>query len=214
MSTSQTKKIAVVISTTRTKRVGPKVADFIIATLSSQLGPSDAASKIDFSLTPVAIADFNLPLFDENPVPQMVTDPANYTNERNRLWGATIASYDGFIFVTPSYNGGPPSALKNAIDFLYNEWTTKPVYIIGYGIDGGRRAATSLSVTLNDALKMKVVETKPTLVFPGVVGPALYAAMGGVLTDECVEEWKGQSAEIIRGFVELKALLAAPEELN
>lgn len=214
MTTPQTKKIGVIISTTRSRRIGPAVVDFIISTLSSHLSPSDSAPHIHFSLTPLSIADFDLPIYNEETVPQMVTDPTKYTHEHTRLWSAAISSYDGFIIVTPSYNGGVPSALKNAIDFLYNEWTAKPVYLIGYGIDGGKRGTASLSVTLVDALKMKVVDMKPLLVFPGVVGPALYAAMGGVLTDECVDGWKGQSAEIVNGFAKLKKLFSAPVETN
>jgi NAD(P)H-dependent FMN reductase len=209
MTTTQIKKIGVIVATTRPQRIGPEVVKFIVSILSPHLGPCDASQEIKFSLSTIAIADFNLPIYDEILVPQMITDPKNYTHAHTRAWSAAISPCDAYIVVTPSYNGGPPAALKNAFDFLYNEWTAKPIYFIGYGIDGGKRAIASLSVTCNDALKMKVVDIKPELVFPGVVGPALYAAISGTLTDGCVEEWKQQSSEIAKGFESLKSFLIA-----
>lgn len=212
MSTPNTKKIGIIVSTTRPQRIGPKVVDFIVSTVSSHLNPSEGSQQTNFSLSTIEIADFNLPVFDEPMVPQTVTNPENYAHAHTRAWSNAISPLDGYIIVTPSYNGGPPAALKNALDFLYNEWMGKPVYFIGYGIDGGRRAIDSLCVSVNDALKMKIVETKPLLIFPGIFGPALFAAMGGVLTDDCVEEWRGQGEEILKGFQSLKELLSTTDE--
>jgi NAD(P)H-dependent FMN reductase len=36
-------------------------------------------------------------------------------------WTAAIAQSDGFVFVTPEYNYGPSTVLKNAIDWVYPE---------------------------------------------------------------------------------------------
>ena len=33
-----------------------------------------------------------------------------------------VASFQGFVFVTPQYNWGYPAALKNTWDYLYKEW--------------------------------------------------------------------------------------------
>jgi NAD(P)H-dependent FMN reductase len=48
-----------------------------------------------------------------------------YEHAHTRAWSARIAELDGFVFVTPEYNRSIPSALKNAIDFLYSEWNNK-----------------------------------------------------------------------------------------
>lgn len=41
------------------------------------------------------------------------------TNNPNEL--TAIAASDGFVFVTPEYNYGPPAILKNALDWVYQE---------------------------------------------------------------------------------------------
>jgi NAD(P)H-dependent FMN reductase len=55
-----------------------------------------------------------------------------------------VASFDGYLFVTPEYNHGVPAALKNAIDLLYSEWNTKAAGFVSYGSDGGVRAVEQL----------------------------------------------------------------------
>jgi len=71
-----------------------------------------------------------------------------------KKWSATIASADAFIFVTPEYNYGYPASLKNALDFLYNEWIYKPVAFVSYGgIAGGTRSMQALKQVVT-ALKM------------------------------------------------------------
>jgi NAD(P)H-dependent FMN reductase len=50
-----------------------------------------------------------------------------------KKWSAAIASFDGYVFVTPEYNHGTSGALKNAIDFLYSAWDDKAAGFIGYG---------------------------------------------------------------------------------
>src|SRR6185312_11445109 len=58
------------------------------------------------------------------------------------------------IFVAPEYNYGMPATLKNAIDFLYNEWSYKPVGIVSYGgLSAGTRSAQMLKLVCN-AVKM------------------------------------------------------------
>ena len=42
------------------------------------------------------------------------------------------------------YNWGYPASLKNALDYLYHEWTGKPAGIISYGGHGGGKAAAQL----------------------------------------------------------------------
>ncbi len=62
-----------------------------------------------------------------------------YRNEHTRQWASKIASFDGFVFVTPEYNHGTSGVLKNAIDYLYAEWNNKAAGFVSYGAVGGAR---------------------------------------------------------------------------
>jgi NAD(P)H-dependent FMN reductase len=59
-----------------------------------------------------------------------------------------VAGYDGFVFVFPQYNWGYPAPLKNALDFLYDEWAGKPGALVSHGTRGGGRAAKQLHEVL------------------------------------------------------------------
>ena len=67
----------------------------------------------------------------------------NQTRQTGRRTGK-IASFDGFIIVTPEYNHSTSGVLKNAIDYLYAEWNNKAVGFVSYGAVGGARAAEHL----------------------------------------------------------------------
>jgi NAD(P)H-dependent FMN reductase len=67
-----------------------------------------------------------------------------YHNEHTRRWADKIASFDGFVIVTPEYNHSTSGVLKNAIDYLYAEWNNKAVGFVSYGAVGGARAAEHL----------------------------------------------------------------------
>jgi NAD(P)H-dependent FMN reductase len=63
------------------------------------------------------LKEFGFPLLDE-PVPALVAPGSNPHTVR---WAQRAGSYDGYIFVTPEYNGGVLASLQNAIDCLYQE---------------------------------------------------------------------------------------------
>src|SRR5438552_7014499 len=67
-----------------------------------------------------------------------------YTHDHSKRWSEKIASFDGYVFVTPEYNHATSGALKNAIDFLYAEWGNKAAGFIGYGGVSGARAVENL----------------------------------------------------------------------
>jgi NAD(P)H-dependent FMN reductase len=49
------------------------------------------------------------------------------------------------VFVTPEYNHGYPASLKNAIDYLHQEWRYKPVGFVSYGgVAAGTRSVEQL----------------------------------------------------------------------
>lgn len=99
-----------------------------------------AVKRGDAELELVDLADVELPLLDE-PWPAMM---GHYQQPHTRAWSTTVASFDGYVFVTPEYNHSVPGALKNAIDFLYPEWNNKAAGFVSYGSEGGTRAVEHL----------------------------------------------------------------------
>lgn len=99
-------------------------------------------TEVEYAI--VDLAEAGLPLLDE-PVPAAIGD---YRHEHTRRWAEQIASFDGFIFVTPEYNHAMPAALKNAIDYLYAEWHDKAAAFVSYGLTGGVRAVEQLRMTV------------------------------------------------------------------
>lgn len=128
-------KIAVIIGSTRPGRNGEAVAKWVFELASRR---KDAAFEL------VDIADYNLPLLDE-PVPP---SQGKYSKEHTKRWSAKIAEFDGYVFVTPEYNHAPSGALKNALDFLYAEWSNKAAGFVSYGSAGGTRAVEQLRLIM------------------------------------------------------------------
>lgn len=142
-------RIAIILGSTRPGRNGEAVARWVHERL---------ASRTDAEFELVDIADYRLPLLDE-PVP-----PAQhrYTQPHTRVWAEKIAAFDAFLFVTPEYNHGPPAALKNALDFLYQEWNNKAAGFVAYGSAGGTRAVEQLRLVMAE-LQMADVRAQVTL---------------------------------------------------
>ncbi len=68
-----------------------------------------------------------------------------YTKQHTLDWSARVDAADAFIFVTPEYNYSYSPALKNAIDFLNNEWWRKPLGFVSYGgVSSGTRGVAAL----------------------------------------------------------------------
>ena len=120
-------RIAVIVGSTRPNRNAPAVAQWV---------HENTRERTDAEFELVDIADFNLPLLDEENPPAM----GQYEKEHTRRWAEKVASFDGFVFVTPEYNHSVPAALKNAVDFLYAEWNNKSVGFVSYGSAGGTRS--------------------------------------------------------------------------
>jgi len=96
---------------------------------------SVASRRGDAYFEPLDLRDYPLPHLDE-PLPPSF---GQYQNEHTRQWAAKIASFDGFVIVTPEYNHGTSGVLKNAIGYLYAEWNNKAVGFVSYGGAGGAR---------------------------------------------------------------------------
>lgn len=138
-------RIAVVVCSNRKPRANPQIANFVLETIESTF-------EDKWDLTPelkvIDLGEKNLPFFDEPGVPSQIHDYTKYAHEHTRAWSQEVQSYDAFIFVTPQYNWGYPAVLKNAIDYLYNEWKGKAAMIVSYGGHGGGRAGVQLRQVL------------------------------------------------------------------
>lgn len=124
-------KIAIILGSTRPGRNGAAVAEWVLA-------QAQQRTAADYEL--VDLADFPLPLLDE-PMPPSL---GQYAGEHTKDWAAKIASFDGFVFVTPEYNHSTSGVLKNAIDYVYGEWNNKAAAFVSYGALGGTRAIEHL----------------------------------------------------------------------
>jgi NAD(P)H-dependent FMN reductase len=130
-------KIGILVGSTRPGRRGAVVARWVYDVLKVR---DDAEFEI------VDIEDYKLPLLDE-PMPP---SRRQYSKEHTKSWSAKIDSLDAFIFVTPEYNHATSAALKNAIDFLFQEWNDKAAGFVGYGGSGGIRAVENLRLVMGE----------------------------------------------------------------
>ena len=76
----------------------------------------EGAARDGMQIVTLQLADFPLPMFNQD----TETEDGNCTavqTLRGHFWNA-----QGLILGVPEYNGGPPAALKNAID-----WLSRPV---------------------------------------------------------------------------------------
>jgi NAD(P)H-dependent FMN reductase len=128
-------RIAVIIGSTRPGRNGEAVGKWVY---------DIALKRTDAEFELVDLADFNLPLLDE-PMPAAF---GQYSHNHTRIWSAKIASFDGYVFVTPEYNHATSAALKNAIDFLNHEWANKAAGFVAYGGTMGARAVENLRLVM------------------------------------------------------------------
>jgi NAD(P)H-dependent FMN reductase len=176
-------KIAIILGSTRPGRNGKAVADWV-------LDKASARTEAKYEL--VDLVDYPLPHLDEALPPSM----GQYAGEHTKAWAATIAGYDGFIFVTPEYNHSTSGVLKNAIDYLFAEWANKAAGFVSYGSLGGARAIEHLRGICSE---LQIAHVRQQLSFSlftdfenfSVFKPAeLHDATPTVLFDQ-LEAWAG-----------------------
>jgi NAD(P)H-dependent FMN reductase len=130
-------RIGIILGSTRPGRVGETVAHWVYGI---------AAQRSDAEFELVDLLDYKLPHLDEAYPPSM----GQYAQPHTLEWAAKIASFDGYVMVTPEYNHSTSGALKNAIDFLYAEWNNKAVGFVSYGSVGGARAVEHLRLVMGE----------------------------------------------------------------
>jgi NAD(P)H-dependent FMN reductase len=139
------KNIQLIIASTRQNRLGEQIAEWV---------QHHAEAHEELNIEVIDLLEENLPFFDSAVSPMY----APITTEPGKSWSEKIENGDGYIFVTPEYNRSIPASLKNAIDYLYAPWLTKPAAIVSYGwIDGGASASKHLHDILS-WVKMDIAE--------------------------------------------------------
>jgi len=147
-------RIGVIVGSTRPGRRGAAVARWVEQVASRHASVAAGRASVEV----IDLAEQALPLLDE-PVPAMFAD---YRNPHTQRWAAVVDSCDAFVFVTAEYNHSVPAALKNAIDFLYAEWSDKAAGLVSYGVQGGTRAVDHLRLILAE-VRAVVVPTQVAL---------------------------------------------------
>jgi NAD(P)H-dependent FMN reductase len=125
-------RLQVVIASTRPSRAGLPIGQWFI----------DRARRHGaFEIDVADLAELGLPFMDEPHHPRL----RRYVHRHTKDWSARVDAADAFVFVTPEYNYGMTAPLKNAIDFLHDEWQFKPVGFVSYGgVAAGTRAVQQL----------------------------------------------------------------------
>lgn len=199
-------RIGLIIGSVRNPRICPQVASFVLRTIQISRQNSD---NVTTTIEKIDLADWNLPMFDEPIIPAHVKESSQYHHEHTRKWSRCIASYDGFIFVSPQYNWGYPASLKNAIDYLFNEWVGKPAMIVTYGGRGGGQCAAQLRTVL-EGIRMVQTPSHVELTYPDMEFAKEKAFPGRDLGLDVESEesvWAAERPKIVATFGELQKAL-------
>ncbi|HWG01478.1 MAG TPA: NAD(P)H-dependent oxidoreductase [Trebonia sp.] len=109
-----------------------------------------------FDVEVADLAEIRLPLMEEPNHPRL----RRYTFSHTHEWSARIDRADAVVFVTPEYNYGYPATIKNAIDYLHQEWKDKPAGFVSYGgVAAGTRAVQQLRQVITTVKMVPVLES-------------------------------------------------------
>jgi NAD(P)H-dependent FMN reductase len=149
LTTDDRPRLLIIIASTRPGRVGLPVGQWVT---------EQARKHGGFEVDVADLAEIDLPLMDEPNHPRL----RQYTREHTKAWSRRVDAADAFVFVMPEYNHGYTAPLKNAIDYLVQEWQYKPVGLVSYGgISGGLRAVQSLKPILSGLKMVPLPEAVP-----------------------------------------------------
>jgi NAD(P)H-dependent FMN reductase len=129
-----TLNIKVIVASTRQNRFSEKPSQFVFEEASKRPG-----LKVDL----VDLRDYPMPFFDEA-LPPGLKGKEGYPDPVITRWREKVKEGDGFIICTPEYNHGYPAVLKNALDYVYYDWSRKPVAFVSWGGAGGTRGVEQL----------------------------------------------------------------------
>lgn len=131
----------ILIASTRPGRIGLPVAEWFEGVARYHGG---------FDIDVVDLAELNLPFMDEPNHPRFRA----YVHEHTKRWSERVDAADTIVFAMPEYNYAFNAPLKNAIDYLHQEWAYKPLGLVTYGgVSAGTRAAQMVKQVVS-ALRM------------------------------------------------------------
>jgi len=130
-------KLTIILASVRDGRAGEAIARWFM---------TRAKEHGTFDVQLADLKELNLPILDEPHHPRL----RQYVHEHTRAWSRTVEESDAFVLVMPEYNHGFAASIKNAIDYLHDEWGHKPVGFVSYGgISAGMRAVQMLKPVLS-----------------------------------------------------------------
>jgi NAD(P)H-dependent FMN reductase len=185
-------RLMIIIGSTRPGRVGLPVGEWVAG---------QAREHGAFDLDMVDLVELGLPFLDEPNHPRL----KHYTQPHTWAWSERVDAADAFVFVFPEYNHGINAPLKNALDFLYQEWAHKPAGLVAYGgIAAGSRSAEMLRLAL---LGLRVVP-----LFDGVYIPFVAQALdeGQFQASESVERAAAAMFDELARYAAALRVLRAP----
>ncbi len=139
--------LTVIVGSIRPGRAGQPIAEWFI---------DRARAHGGFEIEVADLAEIRLPLMEEPNHPRL----REYTSKHTRDWSARIDRADAIVFITPEYNYGYPATIKNAIDYLHQEWKDKPAGFVSYGgIAAGTRAVQQLKQVITTLKMVPVFES-------------------------------------------------------
>ncbi|MGX6603097.1 NADPH-dependent FMN reductase [Micromonosporaceae bacterium Da 78-11] len=146
--------LLVVVASTRPGRIGLPVSQWFVEAAKAHGG---------FQVTVADLAEENLPLLDEPHHPRL----RKYQHDHTKRWSAKVDAADAIVFVIPEYNYALGAALKNALDYLSQEWKYKPASVVSYGgVSAGVRSAMALQ-SVAYALKIWLIPESVNIPFVG-----------------------------------------------
>jgi NAD(P)H-dependent FMN reductase len=127
-------KLKVILASVRPERLGERVAIWVCNVLEE--------AGIEFEL--LDLKNYPMPFDDTNIEPFDLQK--KYPHKIVQDWSEKIDEGECYLVITPEYNHGYPAQLKNAIDWLGEEWWGKPIGFVSYstGRMGGSRAVAQL----------------------------------------------------------------------
>lgn len=147
-------ELKIIVGSIRPGRVGLPVARWF-----ESVAVADARFRVDF----VDLAEVDLPLMNEPQHPRL----RQYVHAHTVAWSERMETGDAFVFVTPEYNHGMPAPVKNALDYLQQEWAFKPIAFVSYGGPAG-------GVRSTEQLKQVAITLRMVPAFRGVVVPLVH----------------------------------------
>lgn len=153
MKNNTSLNIKVIAGSTREGRFSDKAAAWIAEEIRKQEG---------VSVETLDLRDYDMPFINEPVSPSYKQEP--YKNKVVARFTKKIEEADAFVIVTPEYNHGTSGVLKNALDWVYQEWNNKPVAFVSYGSVGGARAIEQLRLV---AVELQMVPIRNAVHIPG-----------------------------------------------